>query len=213
MAKRIFITATNTDIGKTYTTKLLMQELANQGHKVGVIKPIETGVVDGVYPDGDALLALLKQLNPQAWSLSVEDVVPLSYPLPAAPYIASDFGVIDYNKISEAMEVQENLCDILLIEGAGGLFVPVDQESMMIDLIKRFDAEALLVTHCALGCISDTLVNKKALDDFGIKNRVVFNCRGDQKESFEQISLPYFQKIFSEIFTTDEIEKVVGDIV
>ncbi|MEJ2373297.1 MAG: dethiobiotin synthase, partial [Sulfurimonas sp.] len=158
MAKRIFITATNTDIGKTYTTKLLMQEFAKQGLRVGVIKPIETGVVNGVYPDGDALLELIKQVNPLAWSFEVEDIVPISFSLPAAPYIASNFGSIDYKKIQTAIEYQDSLCDVLLIEGAGGLFVPLDEHFMMIDLIKELKAEAVLVTHCVLGCISDTLV-------------------------------------------------------
>ncbi|WP_304544286.1 dethiobiotin synthase [Sulfurimonas microaerophilic] len=213
MAKRIFITATNTDIGKTYTTKLLMQEFASQGYKVGVIKPIETGVKDGVYPDGDALLELLKQVNPLAWSLDVDDIVPISYELPAAPVIASNFTSIDYKKIEEAIHQQEAMCDILLIEGAGGLFVPVDEKIMMIDLIKIFDAQAILVTHCSLGCISDTLVNKKALDDMGIKNEVVFNCRDEESKSFKKISLPYFQKRDFDLFTTVEIEKVVAKIV
>ncbi|QOP40652.1 dethiobiotin synthase [Sulfurimonas marina] len=213
MAKRIFITATNTDIGKTYTTKLLMQELASQGYKVGVIKPIETGVKDGVYPDGDALLTLLKQINPLAWSLDVENIVPISYELPAAPVIASHFGTIDYKKIDEAIKEQEAMCDILLIEGAGGLFVPVDEKIIMIDLIKVLNAQAVLVTHCSLGCISDTLVNKKALDDSGIKNEVLFNCRDEEKQSFKEISLPYFQKRDFDVFTTAEIEKLVAKIV
>lgn len=212
MAKRIFITATNTDIGKTYTTKLLMQEFTKQGLKVGVIKPIETGVVGGVYPDGDTLLELLKQLNPLAWSLTVEDIVPISYELPAAPYIASNFGEIEYKKIQNAIEQQNNICDVLLIEGAGGLFVPLDEHFMMIDLIKEVQAEAILVTHCALGCISDTLVNKKALDDLGIQNNIIFNCRDTQKENFQTVSLPYFKKRFPEIFSTENLEKLVAKI-
>lgn len=208
LAKRIFITATNTDIGKTYTTKLLMQELTKLGFRVGVIKPIETGVVDDVYPDGEVLLELLKQCNPLAWSLNVEDIVPISFPLPAAPYIASGFQTLNYEKIEEAIMQQEAFCDILLIEGAGGLFVPIDQHTMMIDLITKFSASALLVTHCSLGCINDTLLHKKALDERGITNRVVFNCKAHQQEGFEKISLPYFQKVFSEIFTTKQSEKL-----
>jgi dethiobiotin synthetase len=212
LAKRIFITATNTDIGKTYTTKLLLQEFAKQELRVGVIKPIETGVVNGVYPDGDALLELLKQVNPLAWSFEVEDIVPISFSLPAAPYIASNFGSIDYKKIQTAIEYQDSLCDVLLIEGAGGLFVPLDEHFMMIDLIKELKAEAVLVTHCVLGCISDTLVNKKALDAQGIKNSVIFNCKEEDVESFKQISLPYFERVFEEIYTTKEIEKFVANM-
>lgn len=213
MAKRIFITATNTDIGKTYTTKLLMQALTKQGYRVGVIKPIETGVKEGIYPDGDTLLELLKQLNPLSWSLDVSDIVPISFELPAAPYIASNFEVIDYAKIKDAIEKQEAICDVLLIEGAGGLFVPIDEHFMMIDLIKELKAHAILVTHCSLGCINDTLIHQKALDDLGIKNNVLFNCRDKQRNSFETISLPYFRKIYKEVFTSAELEKLIAEIV
>lgn len=213
MAKRIFITATNTDIGKTYTTKLLMQQLSAQGYKVGVIKPIETGVINGEYPDGEQLLTLLKQYNPQAWSLDIENVVPVSYELPAAPYISSNFGVIDYKKIEDAIAEQEPVCDVLLIEGAGGLYVPVDENTMMIDLIKRFGAKAILVSHCSLGCINDATIHKKALDDLGIENEIVFNCRDEEQESFETISLPYFQKVYSEVFTTKNLENLIAKIV
>ncbi|MDH4945152.1 dethiobiotin synthase [Sulfurimonas sp. C5] len=213
MAKKIFITATNTDIGKTYTTKKLMRILAEKGLKVGVVKPIETGVEDGIYPDGDALLELLKQVNPSAWSYEVTNIVPISFELPAAPYIASNFGVIDYQKIADAINEQDALCDVLLIEGAGGLFVPIDEHFMMIDLIKELKAEAILVTHCSLGCINDTLVHQKALKDYGIKHEVVFNCREEEKNSFETISRPYFEKIYEEVFTTSDLEKLVAKIV
>ena len=191
MAKRIFVTATNTDIGKTYVTTLLMKAFTQKGYKVGVIKPVETGVKEGAYPDGDLLLGLLKQLNPLAWSLEVEDIVPLSYVLPAAPYIASGFAAVDYKKINHAIMQQEAFCDILLIEGAGGLYVPLDEDVMMIDLIQKLDAAALLVTHCNLGCINDTLLSQKALEAKGIFYETVFNCRENDVD-FSIVSEPYF---------------------
>ncbi len=191
MAKRIFVTATNTDIGKTYVTTLLMKAFTQKGYKVGVIKPVETGVKEGVYPDGDLLLGLLKQLNPLAWSLEVEDIVPLSYELPAAPYIASGFAAVDYKKINHAIMQQEAFCDILLIEGAGGLYVPLDEDVMMIDLIQKLDAAALLVTHCNLGCINDTLLSRKALEAKGIVYATLFNCR-ENDVNFPIVSEPYF---------------------
>ncbi|SFV64980.1 Dethiobiotin synthetase [hydrothermal vent metagenome] len=208
MAKRIFITATNTDIGKTYTTKLLMRALSAKGHSVGVIKPIETGVKDGIYPDGDTLLALLKELNPLAWSLDVEDIVPISYEIPAAPAIASNFGLIDYEKIDRAIAQQEAFCDVLLIEGAGGLFVPLDANFMMIDLIKALQAKTLLVTHCSLGCINDTLLSQKALEAAGLPYATLFNCR-ESDEDFEKVSAPYFHAKQKEILKSSlDIDRV-----
>jgi len=211
MAKRIFVSATNTDIGKTYTTKLLLKEYASAGLRVGVIKPIETGVINGVYPDGDELLALIKELNPEFVNISVEDIVPISYELAAAPFIASNNTQLDIEKLNAAVKKLENLCDVLVIEGAGGLYVPLDGNTMIIDLIKYFKASALLVTHCSLGCINDTLLSSKALLDKGIAHTIVFNCR-ESDESFAKVSKPYFDKIGFEVLKVDENIDTICDV-
>ena len=204
MKKRIFVTATNTDIGKTYTTKLLLKEFASRGLRVGVIKPIETGVKEVAF-DGDSLLELLKTLNIEAKDLKREDVVPITYELPAAPFIASNNKKFDFALLDSAIEKLESLCDILIIEGAGGLYVPIDENLMMIDLIKHLKASALLVTHCSLGCINDTLLSQKALHDRGIEFSTAFNCRSED-ESFSVVSEPYFKHI------NESVLKVDGDI-
>ncbi|MBN2783158.1 MAG: dethiobiotin synthase [Campylobacterales bacterium] len=205
MVKRIFITATNTDIGKTYTTKLLLKEFASKGFRVGVIKPIETGVVGGVYLDGSELLEAVQGLNGEFRDIKVSEIVPISYELPAAPFVASGCEKFDIKKVDMAIAKLESFCEILLIEGAGGLYVPVDKEYMMIDLIEYFRASALLVTHCSLGCINDTLLSKNALDAKGIKNLVVFNCKSGD-ESFAKVSEPYFLE------TGFEVLKVSSDM-
>ncbi|WP_455757601.1 dethiobiotin synthase [Sulfurimonas sp.] len=211
MKKRIFVTATNTDIGKTYTTKLLLKEYASRGLRVGVIKPIETGVVDGFAPDGSELLACAKELNNQMKDLSVKDIVPITYELPAAPLVASNNEELDLKKIDEAIEKLEELCDVLIIEGAGGLYVPIDRHTMMIDLIKHFKATALLVTHCSLGCINDTLLSSKAMLDKQIPHAIAFNCR-DNNDAFADISAPYFTKIGFEVLKVDENIDTIGDV-
>lgn len=205
MKKRIFITATNTNIGKTYTTKCLLKAFAARGLAVGVIKPIETGVIDGYAPDGEELLECAKSLNPKLWSLEVEDIVPITYELPAAPFVASSNTPFDLKSVLRAIEAMEANCDIVLIEGAGGLYVPIDEQTMMIDLIQMLDATALLVTHCSLGCINDTLLNKKALEGLHVRHLVAFNCRKDD-ESFKTVSLPYFE------YTDQRVLKVDDDI-
>ena len=206
MKKRIFVTATNTDIGKTYTTKLLLQSFAQQGFRVGVMKPIETGVVNGLYPDGEELLTLVQELNPEFLGLHVEDIVPVSYELPAAPMIASNNKPLDLDTLHVTLQKLEKLCDVLIIEGAGGLYVPIDEKYMMIDLISEFQASALLVTHCSLGCINDTFLSKKALEDKKIPHLVGFNCKKEDS-SFLHVSEPYFlQSGFEVLKVTDDID-------
>lgn len=209
MSKRIFITATNTNIGKTYTTKKLMRTYTQMGLKIGVIKPIETGVVDEA-PDGEALLELLKQCNPLLWHLDIEDVVPITYALPAAPFVASKNKRLHLALILEKIELLEASCDVLLIEGAGGLYVPIDAKTMMIDLIKELEAVALLVTHCSLGCINDTLLSHKALEMRGISHAIAFNCR-EEDASFSEVSEPYFSHAKIDVLKVDEdIEKIAA---
>ena len=208
MTKRIFITATNTDIGKTYTSKLLLKEYASRGLKIGIIKPIETGVVDGVCPDGNELLQVVQELNDEFKALHVEDIVPITYELPAAPFVASDNKKLNLQKLDAAIEKVEKLCDVLIIEGAGGLYVPLDDNYMMIDLIEYLKAKTLLVTHCSLGCINDTLLSKKALEDKNLEHVIAFNCRKDD-DSFTKVSEPYFTKIDYEVLkVSDDIDKI-----
>ncbi|MBU0721298.1 dethiobiotin synthase [bacterium] len=204
MSTRIFVTATNTDIGKTYTTKLLLKEFASRGLLVGVVKPIETGVGEYAH-DGEELLECVKQLNHKLWSLDIEDIVPITYPLAAAPFVASHNTQLDLKKIQMKISEMEALCDVVIIEGAGGLYVPIDEDTMMIDLIPSLNAVALLVTHCSLGCINDTLLSQKALQERNIPHAVAFNCR-DNDESFATVSEPYFLK------TNQKVLKVGSDI-
>ncbi len=202
MAKRIFITATNTNIGKTHTTLQLMRYYADMGARVCAFKPIETGVRDEP-PDACALWNLMRTLNPHTSSLHVSDVVALTLPLPAAPYVANGARIVDRTQLLERLTHLETYCDILLIEGAGGLLVPIDPEGMMIDLIALFEAKALLVTHASLGCINDTLLSLEALQSRRIPHEWVVNCR-TQDSDFDHISAPYFKARFPDYYRLDE---------
>jgi len=204
MNKRIFVTATNTDIGKTFTSKLLLETFAKRGLRVGAIKLIETGVKEFA-PDASALLEITQKLNEEFLAFSVNDIVPITYELPSAPYIASHNKKLDLKKLDDAVEKLEKYCDILIIEGAGGLYVPIDAEYMMIDMISHFQATALLVTHCSLGCINDTLLSQKALEDDNISFVTAFNCRAED-DSFSMVSEPYFKD------TQKSVLKVSDDI-
>jgi len=211
MAKRIFVTATNTDIGKTYTTLKLLQEYASKGLRVAAIKPIETGVVDGNYLDGELLLDEIQRLNPECSDLSVEDVVPISYELPAAPYIASRATAFDFEKVNFAIDKLEKLCDVLIIEGAGGLYVPVDANFMIVDLIAFFQASPLLVTHCSLGCINDTLLSLQVFKNKGIDVVYAFNCKGED-EDFATISEPFFINNKYDVLKVDKDIDTICDV-
>ena len=194
MSKRIFITATNTDIGKTYASTLLLKEYASAGLKVGVFKPIETGVETEPL-DGTKLFNLAKELNPTLSALSINDIVPYQFPLPAAPYVAKEETRIDLSYLEEKLQNIEKYCDIVIIEGAGGLMVPVEENLFMVDFISIFKASPLLVCPSRLGSINDTLLSRHLLESRNISYVWAINLYADA-DSFEQVTAPFYAKNF-----------------
>jgi len=197
----IFISANNTDQGKTYTTLLLMEEFAKRGYKLGVMKPVETGVKN-IPVDGKKLFEKAKILNPSLNTLTINDIVPIQHRLPAAPYVSGD---VDFEKIEEAYNKIKPLCDILLIEGAGGILVPVSENFKMIDFLDFFNAELFMVFGSRLGMINDFLLNKHYLDSNGINFTWAINLF-DEKDYFE-VSHPYMKK-FNPLFIQKDLDKI-----
>jgi len=130
--RSVFVTATNTDVGKTYTTVMIAKKLNSLGYKVGVFKPIETGVVT-LPEDGVKLLEASKNHD-----ISLEDVVPVRFKLPASPFVAKGDEKIDFKKIKNSYEKIKANSDIVLVEGAGGLLVPVEEEFFHDRLYRVF---------------------------------------------------------------------------
>jgi len=198
----LFITATGTNVGKTHTTLKLIETLAAQGHKVGVFKPIETGVTESA-PDATILLEACKKVNENFKDLNAEEITAYTFSLPAAPFCADVGHNIEVKKIIEKHEALSELCDILLVEGAGGLMVPITKEYMMINLIKELNCKTLLVTPSRLGCINDTILSILALKTFDIDFDWCVNLHED-KESFKKVSQPYYDAVFPEWWSVDE---------
>ena len=203
MAKKdIFITATNTEVGKTFTTLSLIEAFSKKGYKVGVFKPIETGVFD-TPSDAKALLQMCSKFNADFKNITTKDIAPLQFKLPAAPFVAKKNEKIDFDKIKKSYDKIRFLCDIVLIEGAGGLLVPVEDDFFMVDFIDFFDATPLLVTHSKLGCINDTLLSINLLEQRGYAYEWCVNKK-DTDTNFENISLPYYKKKFGKVLTVQD---------
>jgi len=207
MSHTFFITATNTNIGKTYTTLLLLKAFAKQGFRVGALKPIETGVSD-TPSDGKKLLKLSQKLNPDFKNISLDDVVPVTFKLPAAPIVAKTDNSIDFYKIKKAFKKISKVCDIVFIEGAGGLLVPVEKGFFMIDFIDFFQAKTLLVTSGKLGCINDTLLSINLLNQRNIDFTWCINIKNNYKK-FSKTTLPYYKGIFDKIYILQTNKKAL----
>ena len=195
--KSIFVTATNTDVGKTYACEKFLRYFAKAGLKVGYFKPCETGVIDKPL-DGSKMFELIKELNKDFENVTLNDVVPYQFRLPAAPYVASKDTIIDIEFLKEKKQYLQSMCDVLVIEGAGGLMVPVEKDIFIIDLIKIFDSKAFLITPSKLGCINDTLLSIEALKNRNIDFDFFINLYQD-KESFDEVSKPFLNEYFCKL--------------
>ena len=205
MNKSLFISATNTDVGKTYACEKFLNYFAKAGLKVGYFKPFETGVVD--FPlDGSKMLELTKKLNP-SFNVTINDVVPYQFELPAAPYVAKGNTIIDIDFLKEKKKYLEQFCDVLIVEGAGGLMVPIEKDLFIIDLIKEFDCEAILITPSKLGCINDTLLSINALKAKNIDFEFYINLYHDIN-SFEKVSKPFLIDYFGKLNFLEDLEKL-----
>lgn len=205
MNKSLFISATNTDVGKTYACEKFLNYFAKAGLKVGYFKPFETGVID--FPlDGSKMLELAKKLNP-SFNVTINDVVPYQFELPAAPYVAKGNTIIDIDFLKEKKIYLEQFCDVLIIEGAGGLMVPIEKDLFIIDLIKEFNCEAILITPSKLGCINDTLLSINALKSKNIDFEFYINLYQD-KDSFEKVSKPFLIDYFGKLNFLEDLEKL-----
>lgn len=201
----LFITATNTNVGKTYTTIKLIEAFATQGIKVGVYKPIETGVVD--FPaDANMLLQACQKVNPKFHQLTPYDITAYTFPLAASPFCADIDKTINIQQIVNKYTQLQNYCDLLLIEGAGGLMVPLTDDYFMIDLIPLFKAQTLLVASDTLGSINDTLLSMQALQSRNIAFKWCVNRR-TQNDTFEQITKPFYDAYFTQWQTLEALLK------
>lgn len=151
--KRLFVTGIGTDVGKTVVSAILTETL-----KADYWKPIQTGTYHG--SDTETVKSLLSndksKLHPEAYSFK-------HY---MSPHAAAELDGVEIDP--EKIQLPET-SNSLVIEGAGGLMVPVNRKYFIIDLIKKFDCEVILVIQNYLGSINHSLLSIDALRAKNIK--------------------------------------------
>lgn len=177
--KTLFVTGIDTDAGKTYATALLARILAADGTKVITQKFIQTGCRDSSED-------IEKHRELLGTGLLPEDTEGLTAPViftyPASAQLAAriDGREIDLAVIDEARHKLESRFDHVLVEGAGGLMVPISDDYMAIDYISTRKLPAVLVTNSRLGSINHTILSLEAIAARSIELAgVVFNHHYD----------------------------------
>jgi dethiobiotin synthetase len=160
----IFITGTDTGVGKTYVACALARGLRESGVDIGVMKPVETGVTRLGPEDAIALREAAGVEDP------IELICPLQYAMPAAPEAAAtaEGKTVSLAAIEDAFKILTSRHSSMLVEGAGGLLVPFDPNTTMADLAERLDLPVLLVARTSLGTINHTLLSVEACKRRGL---------------------------------------------
>lgn len=179
--KTIFITSTGTGIGKTYVATKLIKYYLNKNLTVRAIKPIESGFNENDHRYSDAG-TLLSAQDLEISRKNVDTTTPWRFRAPLSPHMAAQFENqgIDFQKLVLFCEKSKNNNDILLIEGAGGVMVPLNSKQTFLDLIQVLQCEVILVVGSYLGTISHTLTAISALEtrNIYIKQIIVNESEG-----------------------------------
>ena len=183
----IVITGTNTDIGKTYVACGIVRELKNRGIDVGVFKPFCSGSRE----DAEKLISA------SGVNDTIEEVNPFYFEQPLAPYHALKLEGknIDIKKCLEAFDILRHRHDLMIVEGAGGIMVPIMDTPEGIysfrDLFSDLASDIIIVTSRDLGTINHSWLSAKICDEAGLNVAgFIFNDTKPVEEKEPAISNP-----------------------
>jgi dethiobiotin synthetase len=154
----VLITGTDTGVGKTFVGCGLAAALTARGTTVGVLKPVETGctVRDGMlYPEDATRLAAFARTP-----LPLDQICPYRFAPPVAPHVAAELGgrMIEPRRIALAFEQIARHHNVTLVEGAGGLLVPLISRYTFADLARDLSIPLVVVVGSKLGALNHTLL-------------------------------------------------------
>ena len=185
----LFVSGIDTDIGKTYATGLLAKSLMQQGVNVITQKLVQTGIskqADGELGIADDILShrQLMQMPLQPCDLDFT-TCPYRYEKPASPHLSAALAnqPLNINVITDATNALQADYELVLLEGAGGLLVPINEQLLTLDYIAKQGYPIVLVTSGRLGSINHTLLSLEAIKSRGLMiHSVIYNHIHDDAE-------------------------------
>lgn len=163
-----FITGTDTEIGKTFVSSLLIKLLVEEGLQVIGMKPVASGakIIDGILKNDDAL-SLIEASNIDA---DYKNINPYVFEPAISPHIAAeDAGVeIDLEKIKSNFDLLQKKSDAVVVEGVGGWYAPLSHHITVADLAEELQLPIILVVGLRLGCLNHALLTAQALRQSGL---------------------------------------------
>ncbi|WDE01568.1 dethiobiotin synthase [Thalassomonas actiniarum] len=213
----LFITATDTDAGKTYVARALVTALVNQGQKVAVYKPVSAGceLIDGQLINEDASL-LQSCANCQQ---SISQINPIAFAEPIAPHIAAEKSgqQITLSQIITGYRQLSDLnADTIVTEGAGGWRLPLGQGHYLSDFAKQGAFQVVLVVNMKLGCLNHAMLSYEAIKADGLQCvGWVANCQQQMPyldENIAQLSQLLPMPLIARLGNCPDIDKAAAFI-
>jgi len=163
--KGIFVTGTDTGVGKTVVSAALAWSLKQSGKRVAVMKPVQTGTNTGSIMDIEFVEMVMEMNYP------IEEVCPYRFPEPLAPLVAANMAgeKIDIERIKSLFHKLSSSHDITIVEGAGGLLVPITEDYLMSDLAFDLELPIVIVVRPSLGTLNHTLLTVESAKARGLK--------------------------------------------
>ncbi|MBP7370990.1 MAG: dethiobiotin synthase [Arenimonas sp.] len=166
-SKGIFVTGTDTGIGKTVVSCAIIHAMKHSGKSVAVMKPVASGcdLVNGHWQNEDALALMQASETHVDYAL----VNPYALPLATAPQIAArEAGVVlDLDVIERAFQAVQSGVDFMVVEGVGGWLAPLSDTLDQADLVARMQLPVVLVVGMRLGCINHARLTEHAIQASG----------------------------------------------
>lgn len=192
MTNGIFVTGTDTGVGKTIVTGLLGRYLNESGYNVITQKWVESGSSD---------IEKHFKLIGKRPNIPKHYFCPYSFRFPGAPHLAAKIENVKIKKpvIKRAFEFLKKRFSLVIVEGSGGLLVPITRKTFLIDIAKELSLPVLVVSRNCLGGINHTLLTIEALKKRKIKilGIVFINKKNEKKEILEDN--PMIIKDFSKV--------------
>ncbi len=181
-ARGLFVVGTDTGVGKTVVAASLIYYLRSKGTSAGGFKPVETGGI------GDS--AILREAA--GGEDPPELVNPYNFELPVSPHQAAEeeARAIEIPVIVEAFKKLCEKHDFIIVEGAGGLLVPLAKDYLIADLIKELELPVLVVARAAVGTINHTLLTIRQAQSLGLEVMGVIINHNQPLASSERVSRP-----------------------
>lgn len=167
--RALFVTGTDTGVGKTVIAAALLRGLRERGQRVAGMKPVASGCRRS--PDGivsDDALALIAEASESA---PYRIVNPYAFIPPIAPHVAAvEAGTrIDLRELERAYRILSGLADVVVSEGEGGWLTPLDAKHSLADFARKVKADVVLVVGLRLGCLNHALLSAQAIEHSGLK--------------------------------------------